>query len=303
MQPRVVIIGGPTASGKTSLAIAIAQKLNTDIISFDSRQLYKQLNIGVARPSPEELASVRHHFIAEANISDPWSAARFAEEAAVRLEAVVQQKGTAVLCGGTGLYLKSLIHGLDHFPLNDAQLRDDLNRTLESSGIDALRQRLLQLDPQAAENIDLFNPARVIRAIEILEANPGKPLATLRKGSAREFPYACQYYGINWPRELLYERINRRVDDMIAAGLKEEVASLEAFKHLSVMKTVGYAEIFDFLEGRTNWETAVELIKQHTRNYAKRQLTWFRNQTPMKWLSPEIAEDIITEDLRDFKLL
>lgn len=303
MQPRVVIIGGPTASGKTSLAIAIARKLNTDIISFDSRQLYKQLNIGVARPSPEELSTVRHHFIAEADISEPWTAARFAEEAAIRLQDIVQQKGSAVLCGGTGLYLRSLIHGLDHFPLTDTQLREDLNHTLQSSGIDALRRRLLHLDPLAAENIDTSNPARVIRAIEILEANPGLPLASLRKGESREFPYPCNYYGLNWPRETLYERINRRVDAMITAGLLQEAESLSAFKHFSVMKTVGYTEIFDFLDGKTSWETAVELIKQHTRNYAKRQLTWFRNQTPMKWLLPETAEAIITEDLRGFKIL
>lgn len=302
MQPRVVIIGGPTASGKTSLAIAIARKLKTDIISFDSRQLYQELNIGVARPTPEELNSVRHHFIAEASIKDPWTAARYAQEATSRLESVIHDRGSVVLCGGTGLYLKALTHGLDNIPGENPALREELNSLLRHSGPDALLHRLSGLDSSAPDMIDSSNPARLIRAIEILEAHPGKKLSELRKGQTAAIPYPCHYFGIDWPRETLYERIHERVDQMMASGLLEEVKGLSAFRHLSVMKTVGYAELFDYLDGHTDLETAVSLIRQHTRNYAKRQLTWFRNQTPMAWFNPGEAEQRITAGLQELGL-
>ncbi len=286
--PSIIAIGGPTASGKTELAIALAQKHQTEIISFDSRQLYKELSIGVARPSETELARCIHHGIAEHSIFNPLSAGEFARLYRPKVEYLLKTNGCAILVGGTGLYLQHLLYDLDEIPTAEETHSQQVNQRYLEVGLSGLVNDLLSLDPQAGSSIDLQNPARVKRALELCIAL-NKPLAEIYTGSKTpHFPLInLQVLGIEWDRTSLYQRINQRVDSMMKAGLLQEVQSLLPFAHLPVLKTVGYTELMDYLSNTITLEQAVEQIKQHSRNYAKRQITYFNRQFETKWLKKD----------------
>ena len=281
-----IIIVGPTAVGETAEAIKIATALKTEIISADSRQCYKEMKIGVARPSDAELSAVKHHFIANHSIQENITAASFENEALACLDIIFQDHDQAVVCGGTGLYIKALAEGLDDIPEVPATVRDQAIAIHQNKGVEGLREALLSLDPGFAIQGDINNPNRMMRALEVI-MHTGFPIAHFQKGSAQkqkgEEPYnlagkrnfKIRYQFIQMPREDLYTRINHRVDLMMTEGLEDEARSLFAFKHLAALQTVGYKELFDFFEGKYSREEAIEKIKQHTRNYAKRQITWF----------------------------
>lgn len=279
MSPKhCIIIAGPTAVGKTAIAIKTALSLGTEIVSADSRQCYKEMRIGVARPSEEELSAVKHHFIANHSVIENITAASFAREAREYLKDIFTRHDQAIVCGGTGLYIKALVEGLDEIPEIDAKYRDQVSNLFEEKGIDGLRAELLQLDPSFAATGDTSNPARMMRALEVTLAT-GEPIRTFQKGSVmndEERGFSVSYRIIDLPREDLYHRINSRVDTMIEMGLEEEVRSLIPFRNKPALQTVGYQEFFNFFEGIYSREEAIEKIKQHTRNYAKRQVTWFR---------------------------
>lgn len=282
-----IIVVGPTAVGKTAEAIKIASALQTEIISADSRQCYKEMKIGVARPSDAELYAVRHHFIANHSIHENITAASFEKEALACLDIIFQDHDQAVVCGGTGLYIKALAEGLDDIPEVPSEVRNKVIAIHQEKGLEGLREALLSLDPGFALMGDINNPNRMMRALEVI-MHTGLSIAHFQKGNAQkkmheEEPhrsvgkrnFKIRYQFIQMPREELYTRINHRVDMMISEGLEEEARSLFAFKHLPALQTVGYKELFDFFEGKYSMEEAIEKIKQHTRNYAKRQITWF----------------------------
>jgi tRNA dimethylallyltransferase len=275
---RLIVIAGPTGVGKTRFAIQLAQHFKTEIISADSRQLFKELNIGVARPTKEELSTVKHHFIASHSIHEDYNAGKYEREVNECLEQLFVKHDVVVMCGGTGLYIKAATEGLDDLPAQDKELRNELNALFNNSGMEGLLKRLddLGIDKQG---IEVDNPQRVIRAIEI-----NKLKSKMKSKSKTNRAYKCSYYFLNRDREKLYERINQRVDMMLEDGLLKEVKNLHPHKDLNSLKTVGYQELFDAFDGKWTQQEAIEKIKQHTRNYAKRQLTWFRNQGDFKEL-------------------
>jgi tRNA dimethylallyltransferase len=272
---KCIIVVGPTAAGKTAEAIRIAKKIGTEIISADSRQCYREMNIGVARPSTEELATIQHHFIATHSVTEKVTAATFEKEALAALEKIFLHHDVAVVCGGTGLYIKALVEGLDLMPEIPDEIREEVILLFKEKGIAGLREKLLSLDPEFAEKADASNPNRMMRSLEVV-THTGKPIQQFQTGKKLERAFEVEYVMLDLPRELLYERINIRVDNMIASGLEDEVRTLLQYKSLPALQTVGYKEMIDFIEGRCTKEEAIEKIKQHTRNYAKRQLTWFR---------------------------
>jgi tRNA dimethylallyltransferase len=281
----IFVIQGPTASGKTSLAIALAQHYQTEIISFDSRQFYKELAIGVARPSAKELQQVPHHFIASHSITDPLNAAQFAAEAQPVLEKLLQEKGAAVLVGGSALFADALLLGLDPLP-HDADVQAKWQSIFEQEGLAALQKALLRQDPDFYQEVDIMNPLRLIRALEINELT-GRSNLELRKG-AKQDPDNLHRFYINWPRQELYERINWRVDQMILEGLEQEAALFYPdFQTNTALQTVGYQEFFTYFNGVCAKEEALDKIKQHSRNYAKRQLTWLSRYDRIIALDPK----------------
>jgi len=279
MSPKhCIIIAGPTAVGKTAAAIETALALGTEIVSADSRQCFREMKIGVARPSEEELATVKHHFIANHSVTENITAASFAKEGRACLAAIFSRKDHAVVCGGTGLYIKALVEGLDEIPEIDEQFRAQVSLLYAEQGVDALRAELLRLDPDFATMGDANNPARMMRALEVVMAT-GEPIRTFQKGSVmndEERGFSVRYRILDLPREELYGRINSRVDKMVLEGLEEEVRGLMPYRDRPSLQTVGYQEFFDFFDGKCSREEAIEKIKQHTRNYAKRQITWFK---------------------------
>ena len=287
--PQIILIGGPTASGKTRLAIDWAKKLNTEIINADSRQIYQELNIGVARPTLEELNDVKHHLIASHSIQVPINAWQYAQEARKIATELIERNGHVVVCGGTGLYMDALVNGLDELPPISPEKRDELNIvSMMPNGLNLLVNRLLQQDNDAEKWVELTNPARVIRALELVETS-GKSLAALRFNSSQapdpiSFSWGC--YALDLKREYLYQRINQRVDQMLEHGFLKEAESLFENRHLTALKTVGYSELFSFFEGSLDWSSAIDLIKQKTRNYAKRQTTWYKHHLNTQWINP-----------------
>lgn len=276
MQPtkHLILLGGPTASGKTKLAIEIARELGTEVINADSRQFYRQMRIGTAVPTEEELAAAPHHFIQSHDAAQPLSAADYEAQALPLTKDLFKSKDTLVVCGGSGLYLQALAEGLDPLPPADPAYRNELEELFKKAGVEALAALLKEKDPEKAVSMDLKNPRRVIRALEIIHAGPIPE--TLKKKEPREFTVIPLF--LNLERDELYARIDHRVEKMMAADLLEEVKSLLPLRGSASLQTVGYRELFDHIDGLYSLEEAVEKIKQHTRNYAKRQLTWFRNK-------------------------
>lgn len=283
MEKTVISVVGPTAIGKTKLAIAIAQEYKTEIISADSRQFFKEMNIGTAVPSPEELAAAPHHFIQHKNILEPYSVGDFERDAIAKLESLFETKDIVVLVGGSGLYVDAVTKGLDHFPEVDAAIRPRLNQELASEGIAVLQNRLKELDPEYFNKVDIQNPHRLVRALEIC-IGTGKPYSSFLNKDKNKRPFKTITLGIEAEREMIYERINQRVDLMVDAGLIDEVKSLIEHKALNALQTVGYKELFNYFEGLWQLDFAISEIKKNTRRFAKRQLTWFRRATETIWV-------------------
>ena len=274
----VVVVAGPTAAGKTAEAIRLAKTLNTEIISADSRQCFKELEIGVARPSAAELAEVKHYFIANHSIHENITAGSFAREAKQYLEEIFKTRDTAIICGGTGLYIKALVEGLDEIPTIPEEVREEVIQVFETKGVNGLRNALLEKDPDFKIHGDTNNPNRMMRALEVV-LHTGTPLHQFHiqaENRGINSLYNIEYKIISLPREVLYQRINDRVDKMMELGLEEEARAVYPFKELTALQTVGYKELFDYFDGACTREEAVQKIKQHTRNYAKRQITWFK---------------------------
>lgn len=273
MKNQLIVIGGPTAAGKTSLAIAVAQHFGTEIISGDSRQFYTEMEIGNARPTEEELSLVKHHFVADRSIQHPLSAGRFAAEALTLLEDLFLRHDQVVLVGGSGLYLRALCAGLDEFPEVTEEARAQVQRIVEEQGLPGLQSKLSELDPKYYASVDQQNGRRLERALKVcLSAN--KPYSSFL-GNRPVRPFSCAYFRMHPPRELLYERINQRVDLMLKAGLEQEAKALFPFADLPVLQTVGYQEWWPYFKGEYSRDRAIELVKQNSRRYAKRQVTWF----------------------------
>jgi tRNA dimethylallyltransferase len=290
--PTIIAIGGPTASGKTDAAIQLAKKHCTEIVSFDSRQLYKELIIGVARPTKDELLQCTHHGIACHSIKDSLSAGQFAKQYRPIIHSLLNQNGTAILVGGTGMYLQHLLYDFDELPDIDISLRETINQWYISEGLSFLVKKLLEIDPKANTRIDINNPARVKRSLELCMSTR-KPLHEIHQGEKTlVFPdINIRFVGIDIERDVLYHRINQRVDQMMADGLLQEVEELLNLSDLPVLKTVGYTELFEYLKGGISLELAIEKIKQHSRNYAKRQITYFNRQFVTDWLKKETLID------------
>lgn len=292
---QIFVVQGPTASGKTSLAIALAKHFQTEIISFDSRQFYKELTIGVARPTVEELKQVPHHFIASHSIPDPLNAAQFAAQAQPTLDRLLQEKGAVVLVGGSALFADALLLGLDPLPHNE-EVQAKWQGIFQQEGVEALQKALQRQDPDFYQEVDVMNPLRLIRALEINELT-GKSNLELRKGIKPD-PDNLQRFYIDWPRDELYERINWRVDQMLYEGLEHEVLSFyPQDQTLLSLQTVGYQEFFNYFNGLCNKDLAIEKIKQHSRNYAKRQLTWLSRYSQIHALDPKSELSLLKQAL------
>ena len=290
--PTVIVIGGPTASGKTCLAARVALELGTDVIGADARQFYRELPIGTAQPTEEERLGVKHHFIGHLDIHEDMSAAAYAEAALPVLHDLLARHGVAVVSGGSGLYIDALLFELDPLPPADAALRERLQALHRDHGVEALAEELDRLDPEAGAAIDRRNPHRLVRAIELVTLT-GKPLSALRTGKRPREGFTVRWIALDLPREELYARIDTRVDAMMAAGLVAEARAVFPHRGLNSLRTVGYSELFEHFEGRCTRDEAVARIKQHTRNYAKRQLTWLRRDAHWRWVDPRRPEEVL----------
>ena len=291
-EKNLIVISGPTAIGKTGLAVFIANFFQTEIISFDSRQFYKEMNIGTAVPSPEELASTPHHFIQNLSIHEEYSVGDYEKDALKKIDELFQSHDVLVMVGGSGLFEKAVTEGLDEFPSVNPSIRQELNHQFDLYGIDYLQQELQKADPDYYDLVDVQNPVRLIRALEIYRGT-GKPFSSFRKNNVSKRNFNFIRIVLELPRKEIYERINQRVDFMMQNGLLGEVKSLQEFKHLNSLQTVGYRELFDYLDGKIDLDFAVEEIKKNTRRYAKRQLTWYRKDERAKWFSPFEKEAIL----------
>ncbi len=292
MRGTLIVICGPTASGKTQLAIKIAKKISAEIISADSRQIYKELKIGSAPPSAEELKEVKHHFIASRNFDKDYNAGAFEKDVLVLLDTLFQKNKYAVLVGGSGLYIDAVCNGFDKVPGSFPEIRKSLQDLFEEEGIEPLQKKLEELDKEYYTRIDLNNPQRLMRALEVCIGS-GKPYSSFRKGKTNSRDFRIIKIGVEVPREILYKRIDKRVDEMMNKGLQEEAKNLVSKKTLNALQTVGYKELFDFFENKTTLQEAVDLIKRNSRRYAKRQMTWFRRDKEIKWVSATEFEKII----------
>lgn len=277
VRPVCIIIAGPTASGKTDIAIRVAKHFQTEIISADSRQCYKELNIGVAKPSAAQLSEVPHHFINSHSINDDLSAADFEGYALSAAEKIFEKNDVVVMCGGTGLYIKAFCEGLDPIPKIDPGIKSRLTELYRQQGLGWLQSEVENADPLFWEKGENQNPHRLLRALEVMQGT-GTSLISLQQNQKKQRNFGIVKIALDLPRETLYERINHRVDLMRQEGLKDEARNLFPYKALNALQTVGYRELFDFFEGKISEERAFELIKQNTRHYAKRQVTWFKKE-------------------------
>ncbi len=287
--PIVYVICGPTAVGKTGISIELATRLHTGIISADSRQCYKEMTIGTAKPSKEQLTTVKHYFIDGFNIENNLNAADFERLALGYLDELFATQNTAVVCGGTGLYIKALCDGIDDMPETDKGIAANVEAGYKENGITWLQAALQQEDPAFYNVGETQNAARMIRALAFIRTT-GESILKYWTNTKKDRQFKTIKIGLDLPRELLYQRINQRVDDMIHEGLVDEVKALYPLKHLKNLQTVGYRELFDFFDGIYTLPEAIEKIKQNTRNYAKRQLTWFRKDTEVHWFDAMDAD-------------
>lgn len=283
-KPLLICIVGPTAIGKTALSIKVAEHFSCDIISADSRQFYKEMTIGTAVPNKEELETVKHHFIQDRSILNPYSVGDFEKDAIKKLDDLFKKNATAVMVGGSGLYIEAVVKGLDEFPLVPQYIREVLNRDFQEKGIEYLQNELQEKDAEYFNKVDLNNHHRIIRALEICRSQ-NKAYSSFLNSKPKLRAFKTIYIGLEAPREVVYDRINRRVDQMITDGLIEEAKNLFIHKNKNALQTVGYKEVFDFMEGIATKEEAILNIKKNTRRFAKRQGTWFRKNKNINWFN------------------
>ena len=286
----VIAISGPTGVGKTETAIRLASKFQTEIISCDSRQFYKEMSIGVARPSDQELASCVHHFIGCISIHDRYTAGQFAQEARLKIADLMQVNDTVVVVGGSMLHMDALLYGIDDLP-GDNIVKQQLQQELDTNGLDGLLQELQEKDPDYFADVDKQNARRIMRALEVIRIIE-QPFSLQRTGGSDPLPYKIVHVFLNGNREWVYDRINHRVHVMMSLGLLDEVKALLPYKDLQALNTVGYKEVFEFLEGKTSEEECVVQIQQHSRQYAKRQMTWYRNKSHVKEIDVQKEDPI-----------
>ena len=288
----LVVIGGPTGVGKTDVAIRVAQYYHTEIISADSRQVYKELNIGVGRPTPDQLAMVPHHMIGHISIFEDYTVAEYTDQVLSMLDQLYLKHDIVILTGGTGLYIKSILEGFDDIPEVDQGITDKWTSFWNENGIEAIAGELKKRDPVYFEKVDPANPRRIIRALAVCDST-GNPFSSYLKGEKQVRPFTILPIVLELPREELYARIDQRVSNMITQGWEQEAKNLYPHKHLKALDTVGYKELFSYLDGHLNLEEAISAIQQSTRRYAKRQMTWWRNQGSWQSFSPDDVDAII----------
>jgi len=288
----LIVVVGPTAIGKTEMAIRLAKHYGTEIVSADSRQFFKETNIGTAKPTDSELQSAKHHFINSHSITSEFSVGDFEKEALQVIDNIFTNNRYAILVGGSGLYVNAVCQGFDNIPKANVGIRQKLNDQFASNGIEFLQNALLKADPVYYSQVDLNNPQRIIRALEVYETS-GKPFSSFRKQDAAARPFNIVKIGLNTSRPELYSHINHRVDIMMQRGLLEEVERLLPYRHLNALNTVGYSELFEYFDGQISLAEAVEKIKQNTRRFAKRQLTWFNRQDDIQWFQPGDTGEVI----------
>lgn len=284
MKKELTIILGPTGVGKTDYAIALAKAYGSPVINCDSRQIFREMQIGTAPPSPGQLREVKHYFIFSHSVREYYTAGRYELEALALLEELFEKHDRLIMAGGSGMYIDALCNGLDDFPEADQQLRSSLMRRLKQEGLESLRQQLEAVDKVSYDTIDISNPQRVVRALEVT-LQTGRKFSDWKSSPRKERPFLIRKTGLNRERRELYERINHRVDLMMEAGLLDEVRALQEYRDRPALKTVGYKELFDYLDGLTDLETAVDLIKRNSRRYAKRQLTYWGRDRDIEWLN------------------
>lgn len=286
------VILGPTGVGKTDLSIEVASMLGTSVISCDSRQIYRELSIGVASPSPEQLAAVKHYFIATRSVDEHYSAGQYELDALPIIESEIAANGCAVMVGGSMLYIDAVCRGIDDIPTIDEELRRSVRRIYDEQGIEEVRRRLRLLDPQHYAEVDLRNVKRMLHALEVCYQT-GQPFSKLRTGGIKRRNFEIVKIGLDCPREVLYDNIDRRVLKMIQQGLEREVRSVSDKRHLNALNTVGYKEMFAYLDGEYDLDRAIELIQRNTRHYAKKQLSWFKRYGDVQWFSPYDRQRIL----------
>jgi len=282
---KLIVIAGPTAVGKTATAIALAQHFGAEIISADSRQIFRELTIGTAKPDEAELRAAPHHFINTHSIQEEYDAAQYGREALECIHTLFRTRDTLILCGGSGLYVKAVLEGFDDIPDVPDEIRENLVREYAQHGLPWLQERMQALDPEHYAVIDQQNPHRLLRALEV-RIGTGQSIASFRGQNTVQHPFRIVRIGLELPREVLYARIDQRMDIMIATGLFQEAEALYPYRHHQALQTVGYQEIFDFMDGHYDKEEAIRLLKRNSRRYAKRQLTWFKRDAAMRWFAP-----------------
>ncbi|MBT9395639.1 tRNA (adenosine(37)-N6)-dimethylallyltransferase MiaA [Hymenobacter sp. NST-14] len=285
----LLVITGPTAVGKTALCVQLARQLSTEIVSADSRQFFRELTIGTAKPTPEEMQGVPHHFINSHSITEEYNAGRFEQDALAVLDDLFRRHPVVILTGGSGLYLQAVTEGLDALPAVDPAVRRQIQVELEAAGLEPLVQELARLDPVTYQRIDRQNPQRVVRALEICRAT-GQPFSAFHGAKTGARPFRVVKVALTREREELYQRIDQRMDQMLAQGLEAEARALYPYRHHNALQTVGYQELFAYFEGQYDYAEAVRLLKRNSRRYAKRQLTWLRRDADYRWLTPAEAE-------------
>lgn len=293
MKKILIVLLGPTGVGKTDISIDIASHSGCEIISADSRQFYKEMKIGTAVPSPDQLSLINHHFIGFLSVKDYYSSSLFERDVLKILPSLFEKKNTVIMTGGSGMYIDAVCNGIDNIPDVDPEIREKYTKKYREAGIEGLRIELKLLDPEHYDKVDLKNPKRIIRALEIC-GSTGRPYSSFLTKKTRERDFKIIKVGINRPREELYQRINLRVDEMIRLGLEDEVKSLLDYKGLNSLNSVGYRELFDYFEGKTTREKAIDLIKRNTRRYAKRQMTWWGKDKEIRWFMADQKKEIIS---------
>jgi len=288
----LIVIVGPTAVGKTSLAIALALKFKTVILSADSRQIYREMNIGTAKPSADELSRVPHYFINTRSVAEDYNAAQYGEDALAMIGQLFKNHDHLILCGGSGLYIKAVCEGFDDIPEIPSEIREDLNTQYKENGLTWLREKMMELDADHYKNIDQQNPQRLIRALEV-KIGTGMSISSFQNKKQAPRPFNIIKIGLTMDREKLYDRINTRMDKMIEEGLFEEARQLYPYKNQNALQTVGYQEIFGYFDGKYDKEEAIRLLKQNSRRYAKRQLTWFMRDKTTQWFDANDVDGII----------
>ena len=300
---KIIVIGGPTASGKTSLSIQLAQKLNCPIVSADSRQFYKEMTIGTAKPTREELSKADHYFIGNKSIHEPFTVGDYEKEVLTLCNELFKNNDFLVLVGGSGLFIDALTIGLNEFPNIPESVRENLQNAYDQNGLEYLQEKLKKADPEYYNMVDLNNPVRLMRALSVTE-HTGKTFSSFRNKQLPPRPFTSFYFALDWEREVLYNRINKRVDSMLKEGLLEEVKNLYPYKNLVAMQTVGYQEFFEAIDGRISQKEAIDLVKRNSRRYAKRQMTWLRRESKyhlLKTDTSQVIQNAVKEILKIIK--